>query len=365
MAEAQKTLGRRVIRVVVGEDSPLMQAMIVAALESDPAITVVGKCSDGREVLRKTAELRPDCITLDLEMPHMDGLETLRYVMSEWPTPVVVVSAHSEEGAKLTMMCLEYGAVDFIAKRRCGARVPAGELIAKVKAASAIDVRRIKFASSEIELVSKPREAPPSSLRRVVLIGASTGGPQALMDLVPRLPRELPAAFVIVQHMPPDFTRYLAERLNDRSQLEVREARDGDAVRPGTALVAPGGKHLLLEERGGEPAVMLLAKNEGQRTACPSVDFAMSSFAPAFKEKTLGVVLTGMGRDGAAGCASIRRNGGTVICQDRASSLIFGMPGAVIGEGLADTVCSIDSMADCISRHIRGIATREAAHGRA
>jgi two-component system chemotaxis response regulator CheB len=355
---------RRIIKVVVGEDSPLMQTMLVEALESDPVIKVVAKCSDGREVLKKTAELRPDCITLDLEMPNMDGLETLRYVMSEWPTPVVVVSGHTVEGAKLTLTCLEYGAVDFVAKNRCGHRFPADELIAKVKVASAIDVRRVKFAPLETALISKPRERLSTSLRSVVLIGASTGGPQALMELIPRLPRNLPAAVVVLQHMPPDFTRYLAERLNDRSMLDVREAKDGDLLLPGTVLVAPGGMHLLLEERDGRPAVMLLAKNSLQRTACPSVDFALSSFAPVFKNTLIGVILTGMGRDGAAGCASVRRYGGTVMCQDRDSSLIFGMPGAVIGESLADAVCPIERMAERIVKLVHGIQARELVHER-
>lgn len=364
MTEHERTEGRRIIRVIVGEDSPFMQAMIVRALESEPTIKVVAACADGREVLKKTSELRPDCITLDLEMPNMDGLETLRYVMSEWPTPVVVVSAHTEEGAKLTFTCLEYGAVDFVSKGRSGGRFPTSELIAKVKAASAIDVRRVKFAPPEVELVSKPREPVPASLRGVVVIGASTGGPQALMDIIPRLPRDLQTGIIIVQHMPPNFTRYLAERLDGRSKLEVVEAEEGDLVLPGRAIVAPGGMHLFLEERVEHPAVMLLAKNALQRTACPSVDFAMCSFAPIFKDRLIAVVLTGMGRDGAAGCASVRRHGGKVICQDRESSLIFGMPGAVISEGLANDECSVEEIADCIVREVRRIGPRETVHER-
>jgi two-component system chemotaxis response regulator CheB len=164
--------------------------------------------------------------------------------------------------------------------------------------------------------------------------------------------------------MPPGFTRYLAERLDSRSPLEVREAQEGDPILPGKVAVAQGGMHLFLEERQGRPAIMLVAKNALQRTACPSVDFALSSFAPVFKEMLIAVILTGMGRDGAVGCASVRRHGGTVICQDRKSSLIFGMPGAVIGDGLADSVCSIDAMADCMMKQVLGVKTRESVHER-
>ncbi len=364
MGDREHMDGRRIIRVVVGEDSPLMQAMIVRALESEPTIKVVAVCADGREVLKKTSELRPDCITLDLEMPNMDGLETLRYLMSEWPTPVVVVSAHTEAGARLTFTCLEYGAVDFVSKGKAGGRFPAQELIAKVKAASAIDVGRVKFSASEVDLVSKPRGAVPASLRAAVVIGASTGGPQALMEIIPRLPRDLEAGIIVVQHMPPNFTRYLAERLDGRSKIEVVEAEEGDLVLPGRAIVAPGGMHLFLEERGEHPAVMLLEKNALHRTACPSVDFALCSFAPIFKERLVAVVLTGMGRDGAAGCASVRQHGGKVICQDRETSLIFGMPGAVIGEGLADEERPVTEIADCIAKQVRQAGSRELAHER-
>jgi two-component system chemotaxis response regulator CheB len=362
MADTQGNARGRGTRVVVGEDSPLMQTMIVRALECDPDIRVVGKCSDGRAVLKTVARLKPDCVTLDLEMPHMNGLETLRYIMSEWPMPVVIVSGCSAEGAELALTCLEYGAVDFVAKASGGKHFPADELLAKVKAAATVDVRRKRFAPSEVTIGSHERAEFARSLGAVVIIGASTGGPQALMEIMPRLPRDIPAGIVIVQHMPANFTRHLAERLGDRSSLDVREAVEGDAVLPGRALVAPGGMHLFLEERDGRPCVMLLGKNTLQRTACPSIDFAMASFAPIFRERLIGTVLTGMGRDGTAGSAAIRRCGGTVICQDRNSSLIDGMPGSIIDERLADQVKPLDQIADCIARKVREAATRESVH---
>jgi two-component system chemotaxis response regulator CheB len=364
MEGQQKAERGRAIRVVVGEDSPLIRAMIVKALESDPRITVVGSCADGRAALKSVAELKPDCVTLDLDMPHMNGLETLRYIMSEWPTPVIIVSGYTAEGANLALACLEYGAVDFIAKTSGGSRFPAEELLAKVKWAAAIDVRRIRFAPAAIEIGAKRRQACASSLSSVVVIASSTGGPQALMEIIPRLPADLSAGIVIVQHMPPNFTRYLAERLDARSRIEVREACEGDAILPGRALVTPGGMHLFLEERDGRPCVMLLGKNTLQRTACPSIDFTMTSFAPVFRERLVGVVLTGMGRDGSAGSAAIRRYGGKVLCQDRETSLIFGMPGSVIGDGLADEVCPLESIADGIVRATREIASKECVHER-
>jgi two-component system chemotaxis response regulator CheB len=352
----------RPIRVVVGEDSLVMQRVIASALERDSDITVVGKGSDGQAVLKMAAELRPDCITLDLEMPNMNGLEALRYLMSEWPTPVVIVSGYAMENADLVLTCLEYGAVDFVAKTCGGGPLSTEELVAKVKAAAAIDVRRVRFAPSEIEIGAKAPATFAPSLRAVVVIGASTGGPQALMEIIPRLPRDIPAGIVIVQHMPANFTRYLAQRLDGRSGLDVREAGEGDEVLPGRALIAPGGSHVFLAEREGRPCVTLVGKNALQRTVCPSIDFTMTSFAPVFREHLIGVVLTGMGRDGAGGAAAIHRNGGKVICQDKESSLIFGMPGVVIGEGLADAVCSVDRIADSIVWAVQGMECREHAH---
>ena len=362
MARERAETGGRSVRVVVGEDSPLMQTLIVDALQSDPAIQVVGRGGDGREVLRLVSELRPDCVTLDLEMPNMDGLETLRYLMSEWPTPVVIVSAHTAESAEIALACLEYGAVDIVPKTWGGNRFTAGELAEKVREAAGIDVRRQQFGPSGIAIGPKPRTAFAPELEAVVIIGASTGGPQALMDIMPRFPRDLPAGIVVVQHMPADFTRYFAERIDARSMLDASEAQQGDYVAPGRILVAPGGQHLLLGERDGRPSVLLLDKNERQQGVCPSIDFAMTSFAPVFRERLVGVVLTGMGRDGSAGCAAIRANGGTVICQDRTSSLVFGMPGAVVECEAANYVVPLDGIADRVTQTVGGLASREIAY---
>lgn len=355
MKTAKREGARKPIRVLIGEDSVFMRRLIADSLGADPAIQVAGTAGDGREVLRKLVELRPDVVTLDLEMPHMDGLETLRFIMSEWPTPVVILSGRTAEKARLVLTCLECGAVDFVAKTSRGSRFPVARLLDTIKLAASVDAEKIRFAPPELDL--KHGAAPPQKgrTRCVVVIGASTGGPQALMEVVPRLPADLPAAVIVVQHMPATFTRYLAERLDARSALRVREAVDGETIESGRVLVAPGGTHLLLGGRGADPAVMLLPRNERQRTASPSVDFAMTSLAPTFRREMIAVVLTGMGRDGEAGCTAVRRYGGTVICQDRETSMIFGMPGAVAAAGLAAESAPIESIAGCIERAVERI----------
>ena len=347
------------IRVVVGEDSPFMQQLLVDALSSDPSIDVVGTASNGREVLRQIVELKPDCVTLDLEMPRMNGLETLRYIMGEWPTSVVIVSAHTAEGAKLTLKCLEYGAVDFVSKSDGGKSFPAEDLIEKVKAAAGIDVNKIRFAPPDELLERETTDTMPAHSDCVVLIGASTGGPQAIMDILPKLPADLPAGIVIVQHMPPNFTRYFAERLDCRTRLTVKEADEGDHISQGNVLVAPGGLQLFLDEHFTRPVVMLLSRNEIHRSNCPSIDFALSSFAPVFREKLIAVILTGMGKDGSAGSRSVKGAGGTVLCQNEETSLIFGMPGTVISEGLADEVVPLDRMASRIVENVMKVQGKE------
>lgn len=350
------------IRVVVGEDSTFMRRVIVETLARDPGIEVVGTGSNGHEVLKKVAELKPDCVTLDLEMPRMDGLETLRYIMSEWPTPVVILSAHSANGARMTLNCLEYGAVDFVTKTRKGISFPAEELISKVKLAATVDAGKIRFAPTEICMKVKQAQIKPLKIECSVLIGASTGGPQALMEVIPKLPTGLPACVVIVQHMPANFTRYLAERLDSQSGMIVREAEQGDLLIPGEVLVTPGGMHIFLDERQGEPAVMLLPRNKLQKSACPSLDFAMNSFAQFFKERLLGVILTGMGRDGTEGSTAVRRAGGSIICQDKDTSMIFGMPGSVVDRGLHDDVLPIHGISGCIVDKVSELKSKDTAY---
>jgi len=351
MVSSREKKNMKKIRVVVGEDSPFMRRMIEDSLNSDPMIEVVATAPNGRDVLKRLVELEPDVITLDLEMPRMDGLETLRYVMSEWPTPVVILSGHSAEGARMALTCLEYGAVDFVAKSPNGSRFPVDELISKVKLAASVEADKVRFAPTKYDLKKKKSLLSPGakgSADSIVLIGASTGGPQAVMEVIPRLPADLDAGVLLLQHMPPNFTRYMAERLDSRSAMSVREAEEGDELIPGRVLVAPGGMHLFLDEEHGRQKIMLLPRNKLRRSACPSIDFAMTSFAPVFKRNLLSVILTGMGRDGTAGAVAVRKFGGRVVCQDRETSMIFGMPGAVIGEGMAELTLPADEIAECI-----------------
>ncbi len=352
MTAQEKEAAKGKVRVLIGEDSAFMRRVIADSLDAEPGIEVVGTAANGREVLRKLVDLQPDVVTLDLEMPMMDGLETLRFIMSEWPTPVVILSGHTAEGARMALTCLEYGAVDFVSKTFKGMRFPVRELVSKVKLAATVDAEKVRFAPVEFDLKAKTRSSRKSRTECVVLIGASTGGPQALGEIIPRLPADLPASVVVVQHMPSNFTTYLAERLDARSAMYVMEAEDGEPVRQGSILVAPGGRHLLMDEKGGQPVMMLLPRNDKQRTACPSIDFALTSIAPVFKNRLISVILTGMGRDGEVGCDAVRKYGGRVICQDRDTSMIFGMPGTVVSAGLAHEVLPVQEIAACIVREV-------------
>ncbi|OQX84807.1 MAG: hypothetical protein B6D63_03770 [Candidatus Latescibacteria bacterium 4484_7] len=350
---------RRKIRVLVGEDSPLMRRIIVDALSEEEDIEVVGAVPDGREVLKKAVGLKPDCITLDLEMPHMDGIETLRYLMGEWPTPVVIVSAHSNKGAETTIKCLEYGAVDFVPKGKAGTSFPVAELIRKVHVAATVDAKKLRYFPPDRSLVTKKRQVKETFLKKLVIIGASTGGPNALAEIMQRLDPSIPAGVLIAQHMPPNFTRYLAERLDDRSRFDIAEAVQENVIEAGKALVAPGGMHIFVEERIGTPIVVLLPKNETTRSSSPSIDFAFSSAARVLGNRVIGVVLTGMGTDGLAGSIAIKRAGGVVISQDESTSVVYGMPGAVAREGVSDAIVPIGRIADEIEKLVVEPATVE------
>ncbi|MCD6379073.1 chemotaxis-specific protein-glutamate methyltransferase CheB [bacterium] len=351
------------VRVLIGEDSRFVSRLINDVLEKDSSIQVVGVAGDGQEILKKVVDLKPDCVTLDLEMPRMNGLETLRYIMSEWPTPVVILSACDEKAAMKALTCLEYGAVDFIAKTGKGNLFPAEELLWKVKMASTVHVQKVRFAPPHYSLNVKRPQMKPEALESVAIIGASTGGPQALMDVIPKLPADMPVGIVVVQHMPPDFTQYLAERLDKRSKLDVKEAGNGDIVLPGRVLVAPGGNHIFFEEKGGRLFVTLLPRNDAQKTACPSLDFAMASLAPILRNKMLGVILTGMGRDGLSGSSVLRKFGGRVIAQDPATCIVSGMPGVVIKEGLANIVAPLEEISEAIIQEVKRIGAETEVYG--
>ncbi len=351
--------GERDVRVLVVDDSAFMRYVISKELSADPSIQVVGMARDGLDALQKIPQLRPDVVTMDIEMPRMDGLTALDKIMREMPVPVILLSSWTQEGAAFTIRGLELGAADFVPKPSAIQATTSDsvwhQLIGKVKSASSLDGRRLggrgrpRAAAAPMAVTSQPSsvQAQPKGLakaERVVVIGTSIGGPRALFEVVPRLPADLPAGVLLVQHMPPGFTRSLASRLNDVSHLPVREASEGDHVLTGSALLAPGDFHMTVR-RGGRIALEKSPPVHGVR---PSVDITMEAAASVYGASTFGVVLTGMGVDGTSGSLAIRRVGGQVVAEDESTCVVYGMPRSVVEAGAANRVVRLEAVADAI-----------------
>ena len=338
------------IKVLVVDDSAFMRKTITALLNSEPSIHVVGEGVDGEDAVQKVKTLLPDIVTMDIEMPRMNGLEALKIIMRERPVPVIMVSSLTESGARETMMALEYGAIDYIHKNLTGNITNIvhikNDLIEKVKifGRKRFDVKEMVKGVRAMPPIDR---CPPAGKNKinVVIVGASTGGPKALQDVIPRLPKNFPCGVLIVQHMLPVFTSSFAERMKELSHIEVREAKDGDVIIPGLALVAPGGSHLRVRKwPNGEYHIKL--SKEPPMLHMPSVDVAMESVAQAFSEHALGVIMTGMGQDGKEGIKAIKGVKGKTIAQDEASSVIFGMPKAAIESGCIDKIVALEKMAE-------------------
>lgn len=340
------------IRVLVVDDSATARTVIRQHLNADPDIEVIGTAADGLEALNQVKLLHPDVVTLDIMMPRMDGLIALRRIMSEAPTPVIMVSVLSREGGQITIKALELGAVDFVLKRLASGATPLGgmmeDLIEKVKAAATANITQQQPPAPR---PPRPAPAEPDAgwRDRVVIIGSSTGGPQALRTLLLGLPADMPVPLLIVQHMPAWFTGSLAESLNSITPFRVLEARAGMEMQPGTVLVAPGDYHTLFNQSG----TIRLSKAAREGGLRPSINIALQSAAEVFGANTLGVILTGMGSDGTRGARLVKSAGGDIIAQDKASSVIYGMPRAVADSGLADKVLPLQSIAAEIVRLCR------------
>jgi len=333
--------------VLVVDDSFFMRTLVSDMLSSNPEIEVVGTAKDGNDAMKKLATLKPDVITLDYLMPGLSGLRALKRIMRELPTPVIMLSAYTQEGTAATIECLEAGAVDFVPK-------PSGavsadiekvrdKLTEKIIRASKVNIQKIKSILARERV--KQFLAPGIAVReRVFVIGSSTGGPSVLELVLSELPSNFPAALLVVQHMPAKFTRSLAERLNRTSEILVKEAEEGDVIEPGTAYVAPGDFHMTVEKTmidGLSKGVIHLNQGPLVHSLRPSVDVTMKSVAEVYGKNVVGIILTGMGRDGAEGMRAIKRRKGKTIAQDEATSLIFGMPREVIEKGDADCVLPV------------------------
>lgn len=346
------------VRVLVVDDSALMRKLIPNILARDPHIEVVGTAMDGAFALKKIEELHPDVVTLDLEMPRMDGMETLRLIMRRAPLPVILVSTHSKEGAYSTFKALALGAIDFVAKPKEASAghldAIAGQLIEKIKVAKRTVGKTI--AHPVFEEPAKPvkknaRVAVPPN--RIIAIGVSTGGPNAMQYLLSRIPAEFSGTILLVQHMPEGFTEMFARRLDECCALEVQEARSGDLLLAGRVLVCPGNRHMMVRRmpRGDIAVLSDSAPVNGHR---PSVDVLFHSVAQEFGPTTVGVLMTGMGEDGAEGLGAIKAAGGVTIAQSEDTCVVPGMPRAAIVKGYAGRILPLEAIGPHLVAHFGG-----------
>jgi two-component system chemotaxis response regulator CheB len=361
----------RVIRVLIADDSALIRQAVRRVLDADPEIEVIDTARDGLDALLKVESLQPDVVTLDVEMPRLDGLSALKLLMERFPRPVIMFSSLTAPGTEATVRALALGAVDFLCKPSvatgAGISALADELVAKVKRAARARVRRITLPPRPT-LSRLPAAPPPLPLarpaagpERLLVIGSSTGGPRALAELTAGLPPDLPCAGIIVQHLPAGFTRSLAERLDQGCALRVAEAQAGAELATGQLLVAPGDYHLSLA--GTRVVLDQAPRRHGVR---PAVDTTLEAAAAVFGPAVLAVILTGMGEDGTEGARAIKAAGGRVLAEAETTCVVYGMPRSVVEAGLADEVVPLDAMAAAIVRHLALLptrSTRRSAHG--
>lgn len=347
------------IRVLVVDDSGFFRRRIVEILEADNRLKVVGTAGDGREAVQKVMELKPDVVTMDIEMPVMDGITAVRRIMKLQPTPVLMFSSLTYDGAKATLDALEAGALDFLPKRFDDISQDKEEAKRVLRArVRLIGMRRQPSpahtaVAAALHAAPTRRPAARCTDYRLVAIGSSTGGPVALQQVLTALPENFPLPILLVQHMPASFTPAFAQRLDGQCRIHVKEAEDGEVLQKGTAYLAPGGRQLGLQERAGQVRIRIYDGDPALHYR-PSVDLAFAAAAEVFGGKVLSVVMTGMGADGREGARALKKGGATVWAQDEASCVIYGMPAAVVEANLADQILGLSDIGHEIANAVGG-----------
>ncbi|HOQ06599.1 MAG TPA: chemotaxis response regulator protein-glutamate methylesterase [Clostridiales bacterium] len=347
----------KMIGVLVIDDSAFMRKVLRDIMESAHDIKVVGTAKNGLEALEMVRELHPDVITLDLNMPSMDGLTCLRELQKITDAPVIMLSSLTVEGGKATIEALEAGAIDFVTKPsnmfEISGEQKKVEIIKKIRMAYRFSKKKRTFVENCPKAAVTEQRQRSSELKALIAIGSSTGGPRALQEVIPYIPEDIPAAVLVVQHMPPGFTRSLAERLDSLSGMTVKEGDDNEIICPGYVYLAPGDFHMeVVKDQDGRLRIRL-TKNEPEKGHRPSVNVLMKSIAKTGFPNVIGVIMTGMGNDGKEGVISIKeKNKGVIICQDEMSCVVYGMPKAVVNTGLADAIVPLKEIAGMIVKYL-------------
>lgn len=346
------------IKVLVVDDSALVRKVITDILQKDPDIEVVGTANNGKTAIFKNQTLDPDVITMDIEMPIMDGLECLKAIVETRPKPVIMMSVLTQHGAEATFKALEYGAVDFIPKPSTALSISIEEiaelLIKKVKS---VYRSKIKLHRREADRQDSSMRTPEEMLRdksktaKVVAIGTSTGGPSALLEVFHSFPENFPSPVLVVQHMPEGFTRAFAERLNSNSKMHIKEAEDGETCMPGWGYIAPGHSHMAVEKSGTEKVIRVYRADKVSGHM-PSIDVLFNAVADTWGENSVAVIMTGMGRDGAEGILRIKNGGGYTIAQDEETSVVYGMNRVAVQLGAINEVVSVYDIGNKIIEHL-------------